>query len=63
MAKRKEYERGFSAGSLAVIATLLRLEGWRVAETARDLLRDFCPDKRDGVEDDLAVLREFKLLK
>jgi len=63
MAKRKEYERGFSAGSLAVIATLLRVDGWNVEVTARELLRDFDPCLLDGTEDDRAILREYKLIK
>ena len=62
MARRPQWEKGFDEGSLAVIVALLRLEGWRVQVTARDLLRDFQPNLKTASEDDRATLREFKLI-
>lgn len=62
MAKQTRWQEGFDAGSLACIVALLRLENWRVAETARELLRDFKPDLKHATDDDRATLREFKLI-
>ena len=62
MAKQTRWEEGFDAGAVACIVTMLRMDGWNVSETARELLHDFNPSPKKISEDDLEVLREYKLV-
>lgn len=62
MAKQTRWEAGFDAGALVCIVAMLRLEGYRIKETAMSLFKECNINIANATEEDKATLREFGLI-